>query len=79
MAMSQTFAYYTIDTTIALSYDIPIDKRNSYIKVKVIGESANNNKLIESNEVDISYSEIEKFKITVLNGFRGTTLAFRSK
>lgn len=79
MAMSQTFAYYTIDTTIALSYDIPIDKRNSYIKVKIIGESPNNNKLIESNEVDISYSEIEKFKITVLNGFRGTTLAFRSK
>ena len=79
MAMSQTFVYYSIDTTIGLSYNISINNQNSYIKFKVIGESASNNKLTESNEVNISCSDIENFKITALNWYRGTTLAFRSK
>ena len=79
MAMSQTFVYYTIDTTLDLSYDLSMDQYSSYIHFKVVAESINNNILLESNEINISYSDIEKFKITALNGYRGTTLAFRSK
>jgi len=56
-----------------------MDKHNSYIRFKVFAESTNDSKLEESNEVNISYSDIEKFEIAALNGYRGTTLTFRSK
>lgn len=77
--MSQTFVYYTIDKTSNTSYDLRMDKNDSYIRFKVFAESTNDSKLYESNEVNISYSDIEKFEIAALNGYRGTTLTFRSK
>ena len=79
MGLSQTFAYHTIDTLCGLSYDISANNQSPYIRFKVIAESANNNKLAESNEVKISFTDIENFQITALNGYNGTTLAFRSK
>ena len=79
MAMSQTFVYYTIDKTSDTSYNLCMDKHSSYIRFKVFAESTNDSKLEESNEVNISYSDIEKFEIAALNGYRGTTLTFRSK
>lgn len=79
VAMSQTFVYYTIDTTPDISYDLSVDKWGSFIRFKVIAETANNNKLAESNEINVLYSDIEKFKITALCGYNGTTLGFRSK
>lgn len=77
--MSQTFVYYTIDTTSDLSYNLSMDKYGSYARFKVMAESVNDNILAESNEVNILYSEVEKFNITVLNGYNWTTLWFRSK
>ena len=79
MAMSQTFVYYTIGSTSDLIYDLPLNKYDSYIHFKIIAESVNNDFLIESNEIDVSLSDIERFQITALNGYRWTTLAFRSK
>lgn len=79
MALSHTFVYYTVDTTREISFKLPVDKYSSYIRFKVVAESVNGDKLAESNEVNISYLDIEKFEITALSGYRGTTLAFRSK
>ena len=79
MGLSQTFAYHTIVTLCGLSYDISVNNQSPYIRFKVIAESVNNNKLAESNEVKISFTDIENFQITALNGYNGTTLAFRSK
>ena len=62
MAMSQTFVYYTIDKTSDTSYDLRMDKYGSYIRFKVFAESSNDSKLNESNEVRISYSDIENFE-----------------
>ena len=36
MAMSPTFVYYAIETTMDLSYDLSIDKYSSYINLKII-------------------------------------------
>lgn len=79
MAMSRTFVYYSIGKTSDLYYDLDLDKGSLYVRFKVIAESINDIILYESSEVDISCSDIEKFKITALNGFNGTTLAFRSQ
>ena len=68
MAMSPTFVYYAIETTMDLSYDLSIDKYSSYINLKIIAESINDNILGESNEINISCSNVESFKIAVLNG-----------
>jgi hypothetical protein len=70
MAMSQTFVYYTISSTSDLIYDLPLNKYDSYIHFKIIAESVNNDFLIESNEIDVSLSDIERFQITALNGYR---------
>ena len=79
MAMSQTFVYYSLGETSDLYYDLDMDKCSSYVRFKVIVESISNIILDESKGLDISCSDIENFKITALNGFNGTTLAFRSK
>jgi len=79
MAMSPTFVYYAIKTVGGLSYNIPFDNYSSNIRFKIIAESANDNKLSESNEVNILFPNIEFFQITALNGYNWTTLAFRSK
>jgi hypothetical protein len=79
MAMSQTFVYYTIGRSLDLSYDLPMDKYGSYIRFKIFAESSNDNILDESNEINVSYFDIEKFEIAALNGYRGTTLTFRSR
>lgn len=79
MAMSQTFVYLSIGVTSELSYDLKMDEFGSYIRFKVIAESINYNFLAESNEINILCSDIENFEITALNGYNGTTLAFRSK
>lgn len=79
MVMSQTFFYLSIDITKDLYYDVLIDKHDPYIRIKVIAESVNNNVLYESNEINVSYSNIENFQISILNWYKGTTLAFRSK
>lgn len=79
MVMSPTFVYYAIDTTMDLSYDLSIDKYSSYINLKIIAESINDNILGESNEINISCSNVENFKIAVLNGCIWTALTFRSK
>ena len=62
-----------------LSSDLPMDKYGYYIRFKIIAENVNHAILAESNEVNILYSEIEKFKITALNWYNWTTLGFRSK
>ena len=79
MAMSQTFVYYSLGKTLDLCYDLDMDKSSSYIRFKVIAESINDIILDESKGLDVSCSDIEKFNNTLLNGFNGTTLAFRSK
>ena len=76
--MTQTFAYISITTTQENRYEIKIDKNNSYIRFKVVAESEYNNMVDESNEIAISYQDIEYFDITVLYGYKWTTLAFRS-
>lgn len=79
MAMSQTFAYSLIATTSELKCDLDVNKDSPYIRYKIIAVSKDGIILQESNEIDISCSDIEKFKITSLNGYNGTSLAFRSK
>ncbi len=79
MAMSQTFSYIAIATTSDLKYDLDLKKDNDYIRYKVIAESPNGIVLDESNEIDVSCTDIEKFEITALNGYHGTSLVFRSK
>ena len=69
MAMSQTFVYYLLDVTSDLSCDLPMDKYGSYIRFKIVAESASYNILSESNEINVLYSDIEKFKITWINGY----------
>lgn len=77
--MSPTFVYLSIDTTSDLFYDLSVKEYNSYIRFRVIAESDNDTIIAESNEIDIFHPDIEKFKITALNSYSGTTLAFRSK
>ena len=79
MAMSQTFVYCSIWTTQNLYYDVDKDISGSYIRFKVVAESLENGILGESNEINISYSDIEKFDVTALDGYNGTTLVFRSR
>lgn len=76
--MWETFAYSSIMTTQNLKQDFDMDK-DKYIRFKVFAESENNNILDESNEINISNSNIEKFEITALYWYHWTTLAFRSK
>ena len=79
VAMSQTFVYYSIGTTFDLSSDLLLDRCGSYIRFKIIAETIDDDKITESNEVSILCSDIEKFGITVLDGYNWTTLGFRSK
>lgn len=79
MAMSQTFSYLVIASTSDLKYDLGLKKDDSYIRYKVIAENKDGIILDESNEIDVSCSDTEKFEITALNGYNGTSLVFRSK
>ena len=79
MAMSHTFVYYMIGITSDLYYDFPLNDVDSYIRFKVVAESINNVVLEESNEINILSSDFERFEITALNWYNGTTLVFRSK
>lgn len=77
--MSQTFVYYSVTTVSEPKYELSMDKDNQHIRFKIIAESDNDYFLAESNEINVSYSDIENFKITALDGYNWTTLAFRSK
>ena len=79
MAMSQTFVYYSLGETSDFCYDLDMDKCSSYVRFKVIAESKDNIILFESNEINASCSDVEKFNITAMDGYFWTTLAFRSK
>ena len=79
MAMSQTFAYSVITITSELECDLNVNKDSPYIRYKIIAESKDGIKLEESNEIEISCSDTEKFEITALNGYNGTSLVFRSE
>ena len=79
MAMSQTFVYYSLGKTSDLCYDLDMDKSSSYVRFKVIAESIDGSLMDESNEIEVLSSNIESFKITALNWYSGTTLAFRSE
>lgn len=79
MAMSQTFVYSLIETISDLKYDIKLDKDDSYLYFKIIAVSIDNTILCESNEIEVSYSELEKFWISMLDWYNWTTLSFRGK
>lgn len=79
MAMTQTFVYSMIAIALENKYDYLMDKEASYIRFKVIAESKDDAILFESNEITVSCSDVEKFNITVMDGYYWTTLAFRSK
>ena len=78
-AMTQTFIYSSIATTLENKYKFPMGEYGSYIRFKVVAESKDDTILFESNEIIISCSDVEKFNITAIDGYYWTTLAFRSK
>lgn len=79
MAMWQTFSYISISATTELKYDFDINKNDNYVCFKIVAESIDSNILCESNDVTIFGDNIEKFKISALNGYYGITLSFRTR
>lgn len=77
--MSQTFAYTSISATTKLTYDFDIGKNESYLYFRIVAESADNDILCESNEVNVFGINIENFEISALDGYCGLFLSFRTK
>lgn len=75
--MTQTFSYLMIGSFDALH--CVLDSLWDYLRFKVIAESDDWIFLEESNEIVLEQTSLEEFSFSVMEGYYGTTLAFRSK